>query len=59
MSQWERGMAIAKSHNQRNVALLAHPLPLPPLPCQGEGGLNIGRTTVRPYGSPSPPGDAG
>ncbi len=28
--------------------------PLPPLPFQGVGELNIGRTAVRPYGIPSP-----
>jgi hypothetical protein len=26
----------------------------PPFPSQGEGELNIERTAVRPYGSPSP-----
>ncbi len=28
--------------------------PLLPLPFQGVGELNIGRTAVRPYGIPSP-----
>jgi hypothetical protein len=38
----------AASDNERIV------LPLLPLPFQGEGDLNIGRTAVRPYGTPSP-----